>query len=236
MILYYYYIIIMVKNNLTELKNFFLNQEFTPIEENLAEYFDSQNVYTATVSKELSDTLKIFEEDPNLIEEWGEDFLRDLKEFLLYLDVIEGSNRGRTKEEEIKLKKSVKKMHNNIKKAIDWWVEQITKGTKQDMGENSVIHKTLEWILSDNKQEKNKNIWDTDIKSHFENLIWKKFMINQRDIVSLNTDYEPEWILEDIVNEYNLDPNLFPVKTTMWIEKNGDVKVRLGAWWEVETL
>ncbi len=110
-----------------------------------------------------------------------------------------------------------------ITKAVDWWVSQITHGAKFDAGsdKNDQALGMAELMASILAAGKRKSVDKEKIKNFAKdlyNLIEDR--LKQVGRCTLSTDYAPDYPLSEVINKNQLDPGLFPWKTTMWIDEN----------------
>lgn len=113
-----------------------------------------------------------------------------------------------------------------IETASNWWAEEI-KNPSFNIGENDEKAFWFNIISSINSSNQSK-VTKESVKLFKEELakIIKKKLKNNNDF-TISVDYQPDSILQESAEKANLNGIDFPLKTTMWINKD-KVSVRKG--------
>lgn len=110
-----------------------------------------------------------------------------------------------------------------IKKAVDWWAREIRKGGIQDNGGSESREGFMAMILATNlRNDTSKKITDEQIDI-FKDALTKR--LEKDNIVRIDTDYHPCYILSKAAEEAGIDKLCFPWKTTMILNPDGTVTV-----------
>jgi hypothetical protein len=119
--------------------------------------------------------------------------------------------------------------------AVDWWVNAIRGGAKQDNGDamQSMLTAFVAAEIGP-PTEYQIDVFRTKLNTFLVGLLLSPSTPRFHDRL-LSVDYQPEGTLLAAANHANLSALHFPVKTVMWL-KNDSIRVRHGYGASIQTL
>lgn len=129
-----------------------------------------------------------------------------------------------------------------LEAAANWWAEQISghklnwdNGAQNEGSAEDRRIGNMMWMLGNvNANQAREGVTPEKLQKFKESLIRKMSETYQKSVeyfpdyhITLSVDYHPDEILYESVKEAEIDANVFPCKTCMWIDTQR-VSARLG--------
>ncbi len=114
----------------------------------------------------------------------------------------------------------------NLEIATNWWADKISGNVRHDNGALNEAPSAMACLFADMCA---KPIMEEQ-KEMFKKTLEEKIIeqLSSRGRIDLYCDYGPDLYLREAAEKANIPTTNFPFKTGMYIERNGDIRVKEG--------